>query len=164
MSLRKSMDVLPENPAGKVSLYGLMASVNTACKTSLSNGFFTLQETDFNKSAAIDIADYYLINRPLRDDRLSKEEKAELKANAREEGEKLFSRFLNEVLTFDDQQRLDYSWNRLYNAQSDIKHHKVPVGFECSRKFKSGVLQITDIQREGIAFMEAMDPESMPLM
>jgi superfamily II DNA/RNA helicase len=117
---------------------------------------FTLQETEFNKSSAIDIADYYIANRPLRDDRLSKEEKAELKANAREEGEKLFSKFLHEVLTFQDQQRLDYSWNRLYNGQSDIKHHKVPIGFECSRRFKSGVLQITDIQREGIAFMEAM--------
>ncbi len=117
---------------------------------------YTLQETDFIKSSAIDISDYYLLNRPLRDDRLSKEEKAELKANAREEGEKLFSKFLHEVLTFEDQQRLDYSWNRLYNAQSDIQHHKVPVGFECSRTFKSGVLQITDIQREGIAFMEAM--------
>ncbi|QNR23185.1 SNF2-related protein [Croceimicrobium hydrocarbonivorans] len=117
---------------------------------------YTLQETDFVKSSAIDISDYYLLNRPLRDDRLSKEEKAELKANAREEGEKLFSKFLHEVLTFEDQQRLDYSWNRLYNAQADIMHHKVPVGFECSRKFKSGVLQITDIQREGVAFMEAM--------
>jgi hypothetical protein len=117
---------------------------------------YTLQETDFTKSSAIDISDYYILNRPLRDDRLSKEEKAELKANAREEGERLFSAFLHEVLTFDDQQRLDYSWNRLYNAQADIKHHKVPVGFECSRRFKSGVLQITDIQREGIAFMEAM--------
>ena len=117
---------------------------------------FTLQETDFGKSAAIDISDYYLLNKPLRDDRLSKEEKAELKANAREEGERLFSRFLHEVLTFEDQQKLDYSWNRLYNGQSDIRHHKVPIGFECSRTFKSGVLQITDIQREGIAFMEAM--------
>ena len=65
---------------------------------------FTLQETDFHKSSAIDIADYYLRNRPLRDDRLSKEEKAELKAAAREEGEQLFSKFLHEVLTFDDQQ------------------------------------------------------------
>ena len=117
---------------------------------------YTLSQTDFAKSAAIDIADYYLLGKPLRDDRLSKEEKAELKASAREEGERLFSRFLHEVLAFEDQQRLDYAWNRLYNAQADIRYHKVPVGFECSRVFKSGVLQITDIQREGVAFMEAM--------
>jgi hypothetical protein len=57
---------------------------------------FTLNaDSDFEKSAAIDIADYYIANRPLRDDKMSKEEKAELKANARIEGEKLFSRFLH---------------------------------------------------------------------
>jgi len=44
----------------------------------------------------------------------------------------------------------------LYNGQSDISYHKVPIGFECSANFKSGILQLTDIQRESIAFMEAM--------
>jgi hypothetical protein len=113
-------------------------------------------DSDFEKSTSVDIADYYIANRALRDDKMSKEEKAELKANARIEGERLFSRFLHEVLTFEDQQRLDYSWNRLYNGQSDINYSKVPIGFECSARFKSGLLQITDIQREGVAFMEAM--------
>jgi hypothetical protein len=118
---------------------------------------FTLNmDTDFDKSSPIDIADYYLANRPLRDDKLSKEEKAELKANARIEGERMFSRFLHEVLTYEDQQKLDYAWNRTYNGQSDILYSKVPIGFECSARFKSGLLQITDIQREGVAFMEAM--------
>lgn len=118
---------------------------------------FTLNnDTDFEKSSAIDIADYYLANRSLRDDKLSKEEKAELRANARIEGEKLFSKFLHEVLAFDDQHKLNYAWNRLYNGQSDINYSKVPIGFECSARFKSGILQITDIQREGVAFMEAM--------
>ena len=79
---------------------------------------FTLNaDTDFEKSSAIDIADYYLANRQLRDDKLSKEEKAELKANARIEGEKLFSKFLHEVLAFDDQHKLNYAWNRMYNGQ-----------------------------------------------
>ena len=118
---------------------------------------FTLNsDTDFEKSSAIDIADYYIANRTLRDDKLTKEEKSELKANARIEGEKLFSKFLHEVLTFKDQEQLDYSWNRIYNAQSDINYKRVPIGFECSVKFKSGILQLTDIQREGIAFMEMM--------
>jgi len=118
---------------------------------------FTLNaDSDFEKSSAIDIADYYIANRPLRDDKLTKEEKSELKANARIEGEKLFSRFLHEVLTFSDQEKLDYSWNRLYNGQSDISYQKVPIGFECSANFKSGILQLTDVQREGIAFMEVM--------
>jgi hypothetical protein len=118
---------------------------------------FTLNaDSDFEKSSAIDIADYYIANRALRDDKLTKEEKSELKANARIEGEKLFSRFLHEVITARDQERLDYSWNRIYNGQSDINYKKVPIGFECSTQFKSGILQLTDIQREGIAFIEMM--------
>ena len=118
---------------------------------------FTLNpDTEFEKSSAIDIADYYIANRPLRDDKLSKEEKAELKASARIEGEQLFSRFLHEVPAFEDQQRLDLAWNRTYNGQAMINYSKVPIGFECSARFKSGLLQITDIQREGVAFMEAM--------
>jgi superfamily II DNA/RNA helicase len=127
------------------------------CQQVFVKWLYTLNaDADFEKSSAVDIADYYIANRPLRDDKMSKEEKAELKANARIEGERLFSRFLHEVLTFEDQQRLDYSWNRLYNGQSDINYSKVPIGFECSARFKSGLLQITDIQREGVAFMEAM--------
>lgn len=118
---------------------------------------FTLNaDSDFEKSSAIDIADYYIANRALRDDKLTKEEKSELKANARIEGEKLFSRFLHEVISARDQEKLDYSWNRVYNGQSDINYKKVPIGFECSAMFKSGILQLTEIQREGIAFMEMM--------
>ena len=66
------------------------------------------------------------------------------------------SQFAFRFVRTEDQQRLDYSWNRLYNGQSDINYSKVPIGFECSARFKSGLLQITDIQREGVAFMEAM--------
>ncbi|HEY4785936.1 MAG TPA: SNF2-related protein, partial [Bacteroidales bacterium] len=117
---------------------------------------YTLQQADFDKSNAIDIAEYYIYNKPLKDDEMTSDQKAELKVNARNEGEKLFSRFLHEVLTTDDQKRLDETWNRMFNAQSDINHKRVPVGFECSSRFKSGLLQITPIQREGVAFFEAL--------
>ncbi len=117
---------------------------------------YTLQSADFDKSGAIDIAEYYIYNKPLKADEMTADQKAELKANARNEGEKLFSRFLHEVLTSEDQKRLDETWNRMYNAQSDINHKRVPVGFECSSRFKSGILQITPIQREGTAFFEAL--------
>jgi hypothetical protein len=117
---------------------------------------YTLQQADFDKSNAIDIAEYYIYNKPLKDDEMTSDQKAELKVNARNEGEKLFSRFLHEVLTPADQKRLDETWNRMFNAQSDINHKRVPVGFECSSRFKSGLLQITSIQREGVAFFEAL--------
>jgi hypothetical protein len=117
---------------------------------------YTLQSSDFEKSNAIDIAEFYIYSKPLKDDRMTSDQKAELKVNARNEGEKLFSRFLHDVLTPDDQRRLDETWNQLYNAQSDINHKRVPIGFECSSRFKSGILQITPIQREGVAFFEAL--------
>lgn len=117
---------------------------------------YTLQSGEFDKSNAIDIAEYYIYSKPLKDENMTPDQKAELKVNARNEGEKLFSRFLHEVLSDEDQSRLDETWNRMYNAQSDINHKRVPVGFECSSKFKSGMLQITPIQREGVAFFEAL--------
>lgn len=118
---------------------------------------FTLNtDTDFRKSAAIDIVDYYVLNKSLRDDKMSKEEKSELRANARIEGEEMFSRFLHEVLTFEDQQKLDYTWNKLYNGWPDIKYMKIPIAFECSARFKTGILMLSDAQRQGVAFMEAV--------
>ena len=118
---------------------------------------FTLnQDEDYKRSSAIDISQYYIKAAPLRDDKLSAQEKAEIKANARNEGEELFSRFLYEVLSFEDQQKLDVSWNVEFNGYSDINYKRIPVGFEISTRFKSGLLQITPIQREGVAFMQAV--------
>jgi superfamily II DNA or RNA helicase len=111
---------------------------------------------DFKKTSAIDIAMYYIDAAPLRDDKLSAAEKAEIKTNARNEGEQLFAKFLHEVLTFADQQKLDIIWNKIYNGYSDINYSRVPVGFSCSRYFKSGTLAITPIQREGVAFMQSV--------
>jgi len=118
---------------------------------------FTLNaDEDFKKSSAIDISQYYIKAAPLRDDKLSAQEKAEIKANARNEGEELFSRFLYEAITIEDQLALDRAWNEEFNGYSDINYKRIPVGFEISTRFKSGLLQITPIQREGIAFMQAV--------
>lgn len=117
---------------------------------------YSLGQNEFKKSNAIDITEYYIYGRSLRDDKLTSDQKAQIKTNARNEGESLFARFLHDVLTEEDQSKLDYIWNAKYNNQSDINHKRVPVSFECSRYFKSGILQLTPIQREGIAFMEAV--------
>ena len=117
---------------------------------------YSLNQSEFKKSNAIDITEYYLYGRSLRNDKLTSDQKIQIKTNARNEGEALFARFLHDVLTEEDQSKLDYTWNAKYNNQSDINHKRVPVSFECSRYFKSGLLQLTPIQREGIAFMEAV--------
>ncbi len=112
-----------------------------------------LERNEFNDSSAWNIIRYYLegANAPRG---TSKEQKAELKGNARDEGERLFERFLHEALTFDDQQKLDFKWNRLFNGQSNVQHHKIPIGFDVSSKFKGFDLEIRPAQREGVAFME----------
>ncbi len=86
----------------------------------------------------------------------SKDQKDNIAKYAPLEGEQLFARFLNEALTTDTQQKLDISWNRLYNGWSSVPYHRIPIGFECSAKFKQFDFQFTPIQREGIAFMKAV--------
>jgi hypothetical protein len=113
----------------------------------------SLDRSEFNDSSAWNIIRYYLrgANAPRG---TNKEQKAQLKGNARDEGEKLFERFLYEALTFEDQQKLDFKWNRLFNGQSNVQHHKIPIGFDVSAKFKGFDLEIRPAQREGVAFME----------
>jgi hypothetical protein len=113
----------------------------------------TLPRTDFNEVTAEQIINYYLDAGQMGSD-MEKEQKETISRYVPIEGEALFARFLYEGLTFDDQQRLDFLWNRLYNGQSTIPHHKVPIGFECSALFKSSILQFTPAQREAIAFLE----------
>lgn len=122
-----------------------------------SKWLFTLNvDEDFTESHPIDIVSYYINGQPLRDDKLSSAEKAAIKANARNEGEKLFARFLHEVLTPEDQLRLDKAFNSRYNGHSDLQYQRIPIGFESSTRFKSGLFQMTPIQREGVAFMQAV--------
>jgi len=117
---------------------------------------FTLKEKDFRKSEPVEVVELYLNNGSIRDKELSALEKAERKQNARIEGEEKFAQFLHEVLSFEDQQKLDLIWNRLYNGWGELNYERVPIGFVCSQTFKNRPLQITPIQRQGIAFMEAM--------
>jgi SNF2 family DNA or RNA helicase len=122
-----------------------------------SKWLFTLnQDKDFHKSSAAYVAQFYIENLSFRSEEHTAAEKAEIKMNARLEGEALFARFLHEVLTFDDQQKLDLVWNRIYNGWGELNYERVPIGFTCSSTFKNKRYEITPIQRQGIAFMEAM--------
>ena len=110
----------------------------------------------FKASTAFDIWTYYVEAKKITDKNLSDEQRRELKANARNEGEEFFSKFLYEALTFEDQEKINVKWNRTYNGQSSIAYHRIPIGFECSAKFKQFNLEFTPAQREGVAFMEAV--------
>jgi len=113
----------------------------------------SLDKNDIDEVSASQIIEYYLDAANYSKD-LTESQVDTLQKYCPSEGERLFSKFLNEALTFSDQQKLDFLWNRLYNAYSSIPYHKVPVGFTCSAYFKSSLLEIAPAQREAIAFME----------
>jgi superfamily II DNA or RNA helicase/superfamily II DNA/RNA helicase len=110
----------------------------------------------FRNSSAAEVSSIYIDGRRITDPKLDEEARRQVKADARNEGEAAFERFLHEALAFDDQERLDLHWNRLYNGQSELPHDRVPVGFEASARFKQSELEIRPAQREGIAFMNAV--------
>lgn len=122
-------------------------------QTAFRMWLYTLDRNDIDEVSVSEIITYYL-NAGRYGDNLTESQIETFQKFCPLEGEKLFSRFLNEALTFEDQQKLDYLWNRLYNAYSPIPYHKVPVGFACSAFFKQSLLEIAPAQREAIAFME----------
>lgn len=132
---------------------GITLKEESCLMDAFKDWLYSLDRNEFNDSSAYNIIRFYLEggNAPRG---TSKEQKAELKGNARDEGERLFERFLHEALTFEDQQKLDFKWNRLFNGQSNVQHHKIPIGFDVSAKFKGFDLEIRPAQREGVAFME----------
>ena len=113
----------------------------------------SMDRNEFENVSGSDIASYYIDGRNLPRD-MEKELKTEFRSNIRNEGEAMFKRFLHEALIFEEQQKLDMDWNRKYNGQASVAHHKIPIGFNMSSKFKGFDLEIRPPQREGIAFME----------
>ncbi|MCR9171908.1 MAG: DEAD/DEAH box helicase [bacterium] len=136
--------------------YGIINDEPTSLVLMFAEYLGKLDESEFEESSAFYVKQHYLYANRVTDNYLTKEQKAERKTNARNQGEILFEKFLHEALLFEDQQKLDLLWNRTFNGQSSLAYHKVPVGFEASAKFKQFNLEIRPAQREGIAFMEAL--------
>lgn len=132
---------------------GLVLDGKTTLFSAFKQYLRSLDRSEFEETTAHNIIYYYLDNHNTPRDS-SPEEKAELKRTTRNEGERLFDRFLYEALAFEEQQKLDFTWNRMYNGQSNIAHHKIPIGFEASSRFQSFDFELRPAQREGIAFME----------
>lgn len=105
-----------------------------------------------------DIYKYYITNSPMRnkseDSARERQIKTKIKGECRTEGERLFRLFLHTILKVEDQQRLDVTWNRIYNAFPSVPFDKVPVRYKISPRFKGHDLEIRPAQREGVAFME----------
>jgi superfamily II DNA or RNA helicase len=116
-----------------------------------------LPKEDFvfeNKTtSAYEIYYYWIEKRNFPRNRYTKAEKAAIKRNTTILGQKLFDRFLLEMLTREDKVKIAAIWNAQYNSYKDIDYHKIPVGFTMSENFKGGKLAMRAAQREGVAFM-----------
>lgn len=124
-----------------------------------------LSPDKFDVSDAAFIIQYYLENKryvnnqdsdSASDKKKSKDEANILKSNAKIDGDRLFQVFLHDVLTVEDQMKLDISWNRMYNAIAPIKYTQVPIMFTASRLFKGLPLKLKDMQREVLGFFETV--------
>lgn len=114
---------------------------------------FEQPEDSFTEVSAYYVEKYYL-DRDKFTNKVSDEEKDTINKYAPQLGEELFAKFLNEALTFEDTQKLDFIFNKMYNGFADVAYNKVPIGFVCSAFFKQSLLSFSEAQKESIAFME----------
>ena len=144
---------------GKPELYG---------ETSVLNAFKQwlryIPSDSFDKSNYREVIEYYIDNKApkvsgtnLTKDEKAREEKKNINAKQRskEEGDRLFAKFLAEELTADDQAKLAYLWNEKFNSIVEPDLSKIPVCFRISKTFKSGKrpLCLNPTQRQAVAFM-----------
>lgn len=85
-----------------------------------------------------------------------KEVRADIVSAAKNEGQKLFSQFLNEALTEEHQDKLDRAWNKQFNGDAEINYSRVPMGCELSATWNGFPWEMKPVQREGVGFMEAV--------
>ncbi|MFA6571790.1 MAG: helicase-related protein, partial [Bacteroidota bacterium] len=154
--------------AVKAKIKGILAVSDESPNTkSISEWFVTwlndfCPSEEFKKSTKQNIQKYYLSNKEYRIDkkRLSKEEiereeklAINLKQRAKEEGDRLFNKFLSEQLMPEDRTVIEGLWNDKYNGLVICNYSKIPVGFTCSKWIKNkSPFRLSDAQREGVAF------------
>lgn len=78
-----------------------------------------------------ELVDYYLkpVSNPFSKEKNGEERWARYKDDARKVGERLFAQFLAEGLTPEDQMKVEYIWNSIYNAYVEPVLDEVPIGF-----------------------------------
>lgn len=135
---------------------GLTLDKPTSLRSAFVTWLYSLSRGEFEDSNAYEIINYYIKGNRITDKELTKSDKIAMRSRARNEGERLFAKFLHEVLTIEDQQKLDVLWNRLYNGYPNVSYNKIPIAFSSSATFKGFDYELRPAQREGIAFMELM--------
>lgn len=86
---------------------------------------------------------------------IKKKEEAEwqrLQSKSKEEGDRLFSIFLDKQLTLNDKVAVETKWNRTFNGYVKINYNKVPVAFPCNKYDMGKPMEILPEKREAVAF------------
>lgn len=149
----------------KISDYDYLSDYNQDAQISLTDAFSLwltncVRRSELQKDVAPwEIKNYYLRQMPVKgysnsNDKEDRERVIKIKGDCRNEGERLFRRFLYEVISVEDRQKIDLLWNRSYNGYPYVPYDRVPVAFNISDKFKGRNLEIRPAQREAVAFME----------
>ncbi|MEY5049789.1 MAG: hypothetical protein RLZZ175_3148 [Bacteroidota bacterium] len=123
-----------------------------------------LQEREFTGSFSKEDVLKYVENKRLLLSEIEKrsiaeEKQKELiedrKQKAKNEGDRLFTKFLEEELHEHDIQIINAEWNRKFNGVVETDWSKIPVTFEFSQVFKGGdPLLLTTTQRNGVAYRQ----------
>lgn len=112
-------------------------------------------KVDNKRSSAYEVY-YYWVRKDNFPRGTDPDRKAAIKRNTTIIGQKLFDRFLLEMLTRDDKNKIVALWNSTRNNYKAIDYYKIPIGFErINNRFKGGTLSIRPAQREGVAFMNS---------
>lgn len=149
--------IIPMGDISKNFIVTTVDNLEVPENTTLLQAFLSwLREQDssfFPKVSRWEIESYYFqnANKSKNADQEDHDKKVGL---CREYAQRYFTDFLHKNLGYNDQLRLDIFYNENYNGIADIKVHKVPVSMQTSKLFKNQDLILSDVQKEGSAFME----------
>lgn len=132
---------------------GTMFENPTTILRAFKNWLGTLPKGDFvNGSGHFNILNY-IIYRNSFPNGTSDSKKAEIKRKAQKDLVELFSKFLAEAITTEDQSRIELLWNIEYNGFVEMDFKKIPVGFEVNKYFKTGLIEPREALWDGVRFM-----------
>lgn len=123
---------------------------------------YSLDPNEFTKATYREIIDFYIDNKPIpipttgSKEYIEREEKKAINTRQRtkEEGDKLFAKFLDEALTPEDQARIAFLWNDKYNNIVEPDLDKIPICLTVSKTFKAGApFTFNATQRRAAALM-----------
>lgn len=151
----------PEDPfCKKVYITNLAdGTVLDADKSTLLDAFIYwlggLSAEDFKyNSNEFEIVNYHLGGKSFSK-KQEEAERIEIRRRSQQDCMALFSRFLFEALTREDQQIVEHTWNAEYNGYKEYDFTRIPVGFEMNRYFKNAPIDPKPTLWDGVKFLTA---------